>query len=50
MSRITIYLRGAIIGMIAEYCFRVDVGYLQVMILVALITTSVIDIIEHWKD
>ena len=49
MKKIKTYLSGGLIGMIAEYCFRVEFGYLQVIILTALVVGMLIDIVESWN-
>ena len=50
MKRLMIYLKGGVVGMIAEYCFRVDFGYLQAIILTALIIGIIIDVAVTWKQ
>ena len=50
MKRITIYLKGALIGMIAEYAFRVEFGYLQGFILSMLIIGMTIDVVDNWNS
>jgi hypothetical protein len=50
MKRLMIYLKGAMVGMIAEYCFRVNFGYLQAFILTALVVGIIIDVIVTWKQ
>jgi hypothetical protein len=49
MKKLMIYLKGGLIGMIAEYCFRVEFGYLQEVILSALIISMIIDIVSDWN-
>lgn len=49
MKKLKTYLWGAMIGMISEYCFRVEFGYLQGFILVILILGMIIDVIESWN-
>ena len=49
LTKLTIYLKGALIGMISEYAFRVEFGYLQGFILSLLIIGMAIDLYEH-KD
>ena len=49
LTKLTIYLKGALIGMISEYVFRVEFGYLQGFILLLLIIGIAIDLYEH-KD
>lgn len=44
------YINGALIGMITEYCFRVNFGYLQGIILLLLITKMIVDIYVPSKD
>lgn len=46
MERLSIYLKGALIGMIAEYCFRVDFGYLQGFILIVLVIGMIMDVVQ----
>jgi biotin transporter BioY len=48
MKKLTIYLKGGLIGMISEYCFRVEFGYLQGFILSALVIGMIIDVIQNW--
>lgn len=50
MKKLTIYLKGALIGMIAEYCFRVEYGYLQGFILGILIILMIIDVLNNWNE
>lgn len=50
MKRLMIYLKGAMVGMIAEYCFRVEFGYLQAVILTVLVIGIVIDVVVTWKQ
>jgi hypothetical protein len=50
MKKLSVYMRGFLIGMIAEYSFRVEFGYIQAIILALLITTSLVDVIFSWKD
>lgn len=50
MKRIVIYSNGFIIGMIAEYCFRVSFGYLQGSILLLLLLRMIIDVIDNWNN
>ena len=49
MKKLEIYLHGFIIGMVAEYCYRVEFGYLQAIILTALVVGMLIDIVESWN-
>ena len=49
LTKLTIYLKGALIGMISEYAFRVEFGCLQGFILSLLIVGMAIDLYEH-KD
>lgn len=49
MKKLMIYLKGCLIGMIAEYCFRVEFGYLQGFILSALIIGMIIDVVQDWR-
>lgn len=44
MNKIRAYVNGALIGMIAEYLFRVEFSTLPLMILILLIITAYIDI------
>ena len=37
MKKLKIYLKGTMIGMIAEHCFRVNLGYLEGFIIGILI-------------
>jgi len=50
MKTLKIYVNGALIGMIAEYCFRVQFGYLQGFILSLLIFKAIIIIYEDFKS
>lgn len=50
MKKLKTYLNGFLIGMIAEYCFRVEFGYLQVTILVLLVIAMIFDIVESWNE
>ena len=49
MKKSSIYLKGILIGMIAEYCFRVEFGYLQGFILSVLTIEMLLDVILDWK-
>ena len=49
MKKSSIYLKGILIGMIAEYCFRVEFGYLQGFILSALTIEMLLDVILDLK-
>ena len=49
MKKLHIYLKGILIGMMAEYCFRVEFGYLQGFILSALILEMLLNVIQDWK-
>jgi len=49
MKKLQTYIKGGLIGMIAEYCFRVDYSYLQIFILVALVIGMVIEVIQDWN-
>jgi len=44
------YLYGALFGMIAEYCYRVHCGVIQLFLLFILILIFLIDIIEQFKN
>jgi hypothetical protein len=46
MKKLIICLKGALIGMISEYSFRVEFTYLQGFILLTLIISIVIDLYE----
>jgi hypothetical protein len=37
MKKLSFYVKGILIGMIGEYCFRIECGYLQIFILSLLI-------------
>ena len=50
MKKLEIYLHGFIIGMVAEYCYRVECDYLQAIILIILVIGMVIDIVESWNE
>jgi hypothetical protein len=50
MNKLRLYVKGFLIGMIAEYGFRVEFGYLQATILTALILEMLIKVIADWKD
>ena len=49
MKKLSIYLKGGVIGMIAEYCFRVEFGYLQGFILSTLIVGMIIEVVQDWN-
>jgi len=49
MKTTGIYIKGMLIGMITEYCFRIDFGYLQGFILFCLVIEMVIKVIEDIK-
>ena len=49
MKKLMVYLKGGLIGMITEYCFRVEFGYLQGFILSALIISMIIDVVQDWR-
>lgn len=50
MNKLRLYIKGFLIGMIAEYVFRVEFGYIQATVLVALITEMLIKVIIDWND
>lgn len=50
MKKLIIYTKGAMIGMVVEYCFRVEFGYLQGFILIVLIIGLIIDVVHTWKE
>ena len=50
MNKLKLYGKGFLIGMIAEYGFRVQFGYIQALILVALILEMFIVVIEGWDE
>ncbi len=50
MKKLRIYIKGALIGMIAEYAFRVEFGYLQGFILSMLIIGMSIDVVYNWNS
>ena len=50
MSKLRLYLRGFLIGMIAEYIYRVEFGYLQVTILIALILEMIITVVKDYGN
>lgn len=41
-------MQGALIGMISEYCFRVEYGYLQGFILFFLALNAFFEIRNNW--
>jgi hypothetical protein len=43
------YLYGALFGMIAEYCYRVHCGVIQLFLLFTLIVIFIIDIFQQFK-
>ena len=49
MEKSSIYLKGILIGMIAEYCFRVEFGYLQGSLLSLLTLEMLLNVIQDWK-
>lgn len=49
MKKLKTYLSGGLIGMVAEYCFRVEFGYLQAITLTTLVIGMLIDIVESWN-
>jgi hypothetical protein len=50
MKKLSVYIRGFLIGIIAEYSFRVEFSHIQAIILILLIATSLVDVIFSWKD
>ncbi len=50
MKKLNYYVNGALIGMISEYCFRVEFGYLQGFILIMLITKMMLEIYTPDKN
>ncbi len=44
------YIYGALFGMIAEYCYRVNCGAIQLFLLFTLIIIFIIDILEQFKN
>lgn len=50
MKKLRIYLKGAMIGMIAEYCFRVEFGYLQGFLLITLVIGLILDVVNYWRE
>jgi len=49
MKKLSIYAKGAMIGMIAEYCLRVEFGYIQAILLTVLLSAAVIDVVQSWN-
>ena len=46
MKTLRIYTQGILIGMIGEYCLRIEFGYMQGFILIILLITMGIQIAE----
>lgn len=49
MKKLICYIKGALIGMIAEYSFRIEFGYLQAFILTMLLLGLALDVIYNWN-
>ncbi len=50
MKTLMTYIKGFTIGMIAEYCLRVQYGYLQGVILVCFVLIAIIEIVNDWYE
>jgi len=46
MSKIECYIQGALFGMIAEYCYRVNCGLIEIFTLVVLFISILIDVFQ----